>query len=468
MTIRPNSLAARDVAYHMHSQTNLRVHEGEGPLIMTRGEGVHVVDEAGNRYIEGMSGLWCASLGFSEPRLAQAIQRQLERLPYYHTFYGRTADVTVELAEKLVALAPVPMSKAYFVTSGSEANETMIKLAWYYHAARGRPGKHKVIARMRAFHGITIAAGSMTGLPVLHRDFRLPLPGFLHARCPHAYREAEPGESEAAFADRLARELDALITAEGPDTVAAFIAEPVQGAGGIVVPPASYFPRVQEVLRRHNVLALADEVICGFGRTGTWFGSEALGFRPAMMSLGKGLTAGYLPMAAVLVADDVYQVVAENSAKVGVFGHGFTHSGNPTCAAVALEAIKIYEERVLVPHAAAMGRRLADRLAPLRDHPLVGEVRGLGLLAGVELVADKASRRPFDPAMRVGAYAERRALAHGLITRALGNTVALCLPLIVDASQIDAIADRLGNAIDDTEVWVAREGLRVVSAAAAR
>jgi 4-aminobutyrate--pyruvate transaminase len=468
MAPRPNSLAARDIAFHMHSQTNLRVHEGEGPLIMTRGEGVHVLDEAGNRYIEGMSGLWCTALGLSESRLAQAIQRQVERLPYYHTFYGRTADVTVELAEKLVALAPVPMGKAYFVTSGSEANETMIKLAWYYHAARGRPGKVKVIARQRAFHGITIVAGSLTGLPVLHRDFHLPLPGFLHARCPHAYREAQPGESDEAFADRLAAELDALIVAEGADTVAAFIAEPVQGAGGIVVPPERYFPQIQEVLRRHDVLALSDEVICGFGRTGRWFGSETLNYRPAMMSLGKGLTAGYLPMAAVLVADDIYQVIAENSARIGVFGHGFTHSGNPTCAAVALEAIRIYEERALVPHAAAMGKRLARKLAPLRDHPLVGEVRGIGLLAGVELVADKATRRAFDPALRVGAYADRRALTHGLITRALGNTLALCPPLIVEESHIDMIAEALRRAIEDTWAWVESEGLRTAPAQAAR
>ena len=460
MAAKPNSLAQRDIDFHLHSQTNLRAHERCGPLVMTRGDGVFVEDDGGNRYIEGMSGLWCAALGFSESRLAQAAARQLDTLPYYHTFYGRTADITVDLAEKLVELAPVPMSKAYFVTSGSEANETMIKLAWFYHAARGKPGKHKVIARNRAFHGITIAAGSLTGLPVLHRDFRLPLPGFLHARCPHAYREAAPGETGEAFAQRLAAELDAMIEAEGPDTVAAFIAEPVQGAGGVVVPPATYFPRVQEVLRRHDVLALADEVICGFGRTGRWFGSETLGYAPAMMSLGKGLTAGYLPMAAVLVNDEVYQTVADNSEKVGVFGHGFTHSGNPTCAAVALEAIRIYEERGLVPRAARMGIRLAERLAPLGAHPLVGEVRGIGLLAGVELVADKKTKRPFDPALRVGIYAEERALAHRLIVRALGNTLALCPPLIVDETHIDQIAERLARAIDDTEAWVAREGLR--------
>jgi 4-aminobutyrate--pyruvate transaminase len=460
MTSQPNSTAARDIAYHMHSQTNLRAHETRGPLVMARGDGVHVIDEAGNRYIEGMSGLWCTALGFSERRLAEAAARQIERLPYYHTFYGRSADITVDLAETLVGLAPVPMSKAFFVTSGSEANETMIKLAWYYHTARGKPGKHKVIARARAFHGITIVAGSLTGLPVLHRDFRLPLPGFLHARCPHAYREATPDETPEAFADRLAAELEAMIQAEGPDTVAAFIAEPVQGAGGIVVPPVSYFPKVQEVLRRHDVLALADEVICGFGRTGRWFGSETLGYRPAMMSMGKALTAGYLPMAAVLIDEDVYRTVADNSAKIGVFGHGFTHSGNPTCAAVALEAIAIYRERNLVPRAARLGMLLHDRLAGLRDHPLVGEVRGIGLLAGVELVADKATRRAFDPALRVGAYADDRALAHGLVVRALGNTLALCPPLVIEEQHIEQIVERLTRAIDDTEAWVRREGLR--------
>ena len=455
-----NSLAMRDVAYHLHSQTNLRAHEQNGPLVIVRGEGVHVFDEQGKRYIEGMSGLWCAALGFGEKRLARAAAAQLDRLPYYHTFYGRSNDVCIELAETLVGLAPVPMSKVFFAASGSEANETMVKLAWYYNNALGRPEKRKIIARLRGFHGITIAAASMTGLPTMHRDFNLPLPGFLHTACPLYYRGGRPGETEDDFATRLAEELDQLIRAEGPETVAAFIAEPVMGAGGVIVPPASYFPKIQAVLRHHDVMLLADEVICGFGRTGNWFGTQTFDLQPDMISLAKALSGGYYPISAVLISDKIYQAVADNSAKIGGFGHGFTQSGNPVGAAVALEAIRIYQERDIVGHVRRVSPRLLDGLRAFAGHPLVGDVRGVGLIAGIELVADKASKRPFDPRHRVGARLESHALAHGLVLRALGDSIACTPPLIISEAEIDDLLARLAKALDDTEAWVAANDLR--------
>jgi 4-aminobutyrate---pyruvate transaminase len=455
-----NSLAMRDVAYHLHSQTNLRAHEQNGPLVIVRGEGVHVFDEQGKRYIEGMSGLWCAALGFGEKRLARAAAAQLDRLPYYHTFYGRSNDVCIELAETLVGLAPVPMSKVFFAASGSEANETMVKLAWYYNNALGRPEKRKIIARLRGFHGITIAAASMTGLPTMHRDFNLPLPGFLHTACPLYYRGGRPGETEDDFATRLAEELDQLIRAEGPETVAAFIAEPVMGAGGVIVPPASYFPKIQAVLRRHDVMLLADEVICGFGRTGNWFGTQTFDLQPDMISLAKALSGGYYPISAVLISDKIYQAVADNSAKIGGFGHGFTQSGNPVGAAVALEAIRIYQERDIVGHVRRVSPRLLDGLRAFAGHPLVGDVRGVGLIAGIELVADKASKRPFDPRHRVGARLESHALAHGLVLRALGDSIACTPPLIISEAEIDDLLARLAKALDDTQAWVVANDLR--------
>ena len=456
-----NSLAMRDVAYHLHSHTNARAHEESGPvMVVVRGEGVRVFDDQGKGYIEGMSGLWCAALGFGEKRLARAAAAQLERLPYYHTFYGRSNDVCIELAETLIGLAPVPMSKVFFAASGSEANETMVKLAWFYNNARGKPEKRKIISRLRGFHGITIAAASMTGILPFHRDFNLPLPGFLHAACPYPYRGAEPGDSEEAYATRLADELDRMIVAEGPETVAAFIVEPVMGAGGVIVPPKGYFPKIQAVLRKHDVLLLADEVICGFGRTGNWFGSQTLGLEPDLMSVAKALSSGYYPISAVLLSDRLYQAIADNSAKLGNFAHGFTQSGNPVGAAVAREAIRIYQERDIVGRVRRVGPRLQDGLRALKSRTLVGDVRGVGLMAGVELVADPATKRPFDPKHRVGAQLERRALEHGLVVRALGDTIACTPPLIIEEAEIDELLSCLAKALDDTEAWVAKNDLR--------
>ncbi len=463
MTDRPNSPAARDIAYHLHPYTNARAHEAAGPFIVSRGKGIYVYDEQGKEYIEGLASLWCASLGFSEERLARAASDQLALLPTYHNFAHKTAEPAIELAERLVKMAPVPMSKAIFANSGSEANDTIMKLVWFYNNARGRPEKKKIISRTKAYHGVTALTASLTGLPHLHGDFDLPFAGILHTGCPHHYRFARDGESEEDFATRLAEELDQLIEEQGPETVAAFIGEPVMGAGGVLVPPATYWQKIQPVLRKHDVLLIADEVICGFGRTGQMFGSQTYCIEPDIMTLAKALTAGYLPMSAALLSEEIYQVIADNTDKLGTLGHGYTYTGHPVSAAVALETLKIYEERDTVGHVRRVMDRMQSGLRAFADHPLVGEVRGVGLIAAVELVADKASKAPFDPPGRVGAAFGNFAQEHGLIIRPLGDAIGICPPLIIEAAELDSLLERFGQALDDTLAWVGDQGLASVA-----
>ena len=447
-----DSVARRDVAFHIHSQTNPALFEEQGPLVVARGEGVRVYDSNGKPYIDAMAGLWCASLGFANQRLAAAAARQYAELGFYHTFFHRTSEAVAALAEKLVDLTGMAGGKAYFATSGSEANETMVKLAWVYHAARGKPAKRKVIARDRAFHGSTIAAASMCGLPFMHREFGLPLPGFLHTACPDPYRGMQPGEDEAAFVDRLAAELERLILAEGPDTIAAFIAEPIHAGGGIIVPPEGYFARIQEVLRRHDILCLDDEIVCGFGRTGNWFGRETVGMRPDMMALAKGLSSAYFPISAVVVAPAVYDALRELNRQGGAFGHGFTNSGHPVGVAVAAEAIRIYEEMDVVAHVHRMGARLRAHFEEIgRSSPIVGEVRGAGLMLGIELVQDKATRRPFAADRQAGPTFDRLAYQNGLIARCMGDVLGFSPPLIVDEADVDEIADRFAASLMQLE-----------------
>ncbi len=442
--------AARDVATTIHPYTNLKLHQAEGPLVITEGDGIYVIDENGKRYIEGLAGLWCVSLGFSEKRLADAAHRQLLKLPYYHTFASKATDTGIELAEKLLSIAPVPMSKVFFVNSGSEAADTAVKLVWYYNNALGRPKKKKIISRTKAYHGVTVASASLTGLPNNHRDFDLPIANILHADCPHHYRFAQPGESEEAFSTRLAESLEQRILAEGPETVAAFIGEPIMGAGGVILPPATYWAKIQAVLRKYEVLLIADEVICGFGRTGSMWGTTTYNLKPDMITCAKALSSAYLPIAAVMVNNDVYSALVRESEKIGVFAHGFTYSGHPVSSAVALETLKIYEERDILTHVRAVAGRMQQRLAGFSDHPIVGETRGIGLIGAVELVANKSTKAPFDPKAGAGAYLAKRGHHHGLIIRAIGDTIAFCPPLIITESEIDMLFDRFKLALDDT------------------
>jgi 4-aminobutyrate--pyruvate transaminase len=455
-----NSQSARDVSYVLHPYTNARVHEQKGPIIIERGKGVYVYDDQGKEYIEGLAGLWSVALGFGEERLVQAAAEQMRKLPYYHTFASKSHNPSIDLAEKLVAMAPDHLKRVFFTNSGSEANDTVMKLVWYWNNALGRPKKKKFVARIRGYHGITIASGSLTGLPWNHRDFDLPIANVLHTACPHHYRFAHEGESEEDFASRLANQLQDLIDAEGADTIAAFIGEPVMGAGGVIVPPATYWEKIQAVCRKHDILVVADEVINGFGRTGTTFACERYQIRPDMLVLSKQITSSYMPLAAILMTDQIYQGLADNTARIGTFGHGFTASGHPVATAVALENLKIMEERGIMEHARRMEPLFQQGLRRFADHPLVGEARGVGLIGAVELVADKPTKRQFDPIGKVGAYLYERGHHHGLIVRNIQDNVAMCPPLIMQPAETEEMFRRFALALADTWEWVQQNGLQ--------
>jgi 4-aminobutyrate--pyruvate transaminase len=452
-------LASRDVATTIHPYTNLSLHETQGPMVITEGDGVFVRDQNGKSYLEGLAGLWCASLGFSEKRLADAAYRQMLKLPYYHTFFHKAHDVGIELAEELLRIAPVSMSKVFFVNSGSEAADTVVKLVWYYNNALGRPEKKKILSRKGAYHGVTVASASLTGLPNNHRDFDLPIPNIMHVDHPHFYRFGRPGESEEAFASRLAEALEQRILSEGPETVAAMIGEPVMGAGGVILPPATYWEKVQAVLKKYDVLLIADEVICGFARTGEMWGSTTYGMQPDMITCAKALSSGYLPIAAVMVSAGIFSALVSQSEKIGVFGHGFTYSGHPVTSAVALETLKIYRELNIVEHVRKVAPRMQAGLRLFNAHALVGETRGIGLIGAVEMVADKALKTPFDPQAGVGGFLARRAHHHGLIIRAAGDTIAFCPPLIINEDEIDLMFERFSRALDDTLAMVQERSL---------
>jgi len=454
-----NSYGARDIAYHLHGYTNAVLHEQTGPLVLTHGKGVCVFDENGKEYIEGLAGLWCASLGFSEPRLAEAAMAQFKKLPYYHTFAHKAPSVTVDLAERLIKMAPVPMSKVFFANSGSEANDTAIKIIWYYNNAIGRPKKKKIISRIKAYHGVTVASASLTGLPNNHRDFDLPIAGILHTDCPHYYRYGKDGESEEAFATRCAENLEKTILAEGPDTVAAMFAEPVMGAGGVIVPPKTYFEKIQAVLKKYDVLLVADEVICGFGRTGNMFGTETFGLKPDIMTVAKALSSAYLPISGVFINDKVYAALREDSGRIGTFGHGFTYSGHPISAAVALETLNIYEERDILSQVRRVMPTFQAELRRFADHPLVGETRGVGLVGAIELVKNKRTKESFDPKQGVAFRTMMAAQANGLLVRAILDCIAFCPPLIITEAEIVEMFRRFRKALDETHAAMQSEGL---------
>jgi 4-aminobutyrate---pyruvate transaminase len=452
----PNSIEARDVASLVHMQTNLRRHQQEGPLVIARGEGCRVFDESGRDYLESVAGLWCASLGFGSERLAKVAYEQMRRLGYYHLYRHRSTEPAIELAEELLKIAPVPMARVVFQCSGSEANDTAIKLAWYYWNAVGEPHRTKIIARKMAYHGNTCAAVSLSGKPDMHAGFGLPLAPFKHTEFPHYYRGHEPGESELAFSTRMADALEALIQAEGPDTIAAFFAEPVMGAGGAILPPEGYFEKVQEVLRRYDILFVADEVICGFARTGEMWGSETYGIRPDMVTSAKALSAAMQPISAVLINERIHEAMLAQSDKFGNFAHGFTYAGHPVAAAVALEVQKIYAEIDIVGRAKRLGPLLQATLGALRSHPLVGDVQGTGLILGMELMRAGAKRIPFDAALKVGARVDEAAKRHGLIVRVVGDRLVFAPPLIIEPAEIEEIGSRLKRALDDVAEDIAK------------
>ena len=448
MNANAPTIESRDVAHVLHPYTHLRRHETQGPVVITRGQGVYVYDDKGKEYLEALAGLWCVSLGFSEQRLVDAGARQLATLPYYHQFAGRSHDVGIDLAEKLMGMLPLKMSKVFFNNSGSEANDTAMKMVWYYRNALGQHRKKKIISRIRGYHGVTVATASLTGLPDNHRDFDLPIANVRHADCPHHYRYGKPGESEEQFATRLAESLESQILREDPETVAAFIAEPVQGAGGVIVPPRTYFEKIQAVLKKYDVLLIADEVICGFGRTGNMFGTETFGLQPDIMTMAKALSSGYVPISATVINDKLYQAFLDQSDKIGQFAHGYTYSNHPVPSAVALETLKIYQERNIVDHVRSIAPGFQAGLHSFAEHPFVGEVRGIGLIGGIEFVSDKTTRVSFERKLGVGALIAKAAQGQGVLVRALGDTIGFCPPLIITAAEVQEIFARFGRALD--------------------
>jgi 4-aminobutyrate---pyruvate transaminase len=455
-----SNLQTRAVETLIHPYTNQATIRDTGPLVFERGKGVYVYDADGKAYLEGMAGLWCTALGYDNEELVEAAAAQMRKLPFAHLFTAKSHDPAIELAEKLKEIAPVPISKVFFCNSGSEANDSQMKLVWYMNNALGRPTKKKIISRVRAYHGVTIAAASLTGLPNNHIDFDLPIARVLHTSCPHHYRYAKDGESEEDFATRLAAELEELILKEGPDTVAAFIAEPVMGAGGVIVPPNSYFPKIMAVCAKYDVFMIDDEVICGFGRLGPMFGCTALGFKPNSISVAKALSSAYMPIAGVMIPEEMYQALITESRKIGTFGHGFTYSGHPVAAAVAVKTLEIYRRDKIIEKAAARMPQFQKRLMALGDHPLVTEARGMGMVGAIELAAGKDAKQPFDPKQGVGAQVVRHAEAEGLIVRFIaGDVISICPPLIIAPAEIDELFDRLTRALDRTLDWAKRERL---------
>src|SRR3954471_14449416 len=459
-----NSAAARDIANVLHPYTDLVAHQEVGPVVVSHGKGVRVWDETGKEYIESVAGLWCAALGFDNERLVQAAVTQMRKLPFYHGFTAKSHEPMIDLAEMLIQRAPVPMSKVFFANSGSEANDSAIKMVWYLNNALGRPLKKKIIGRVKGYHGITIGSASLTGLAGNHRSFDVPLPGFLHTITPHFYHGALPGESEDDYATRCAKELETLILDEGPETIAAMWAEPIMGAGGVILPPRGYFPKIQAVLNKYDILMVVDEVICGFWRTGNYWGSQTLDIQPDILVCAKALSSSYLPISAVMVNDTVFQAIAKESHTIGTFGHGFTYSGHPVPAAVAIETLKIYDELDIGSHVGAIGPHMqAELQRPFADHPLVGEVRGVGLIGAIELVADKGKHQNFEPAARVGGRFTKLIEEHGVIGRTVpGDILCFSPPLIISEAEVDEMLDRIGRALDELTVQLRREQIAVV------
>ncbi|MBY4678468.1 aminotransferase [Marinobacterium arenosum] len=445
----------------IYPTTNLTATE---QLTIDRGEGVYVYDSNGKQYMEGLAGLWCTSLGYGNQELIETTREQMSKLTYSHMFGGKTHQVGIELADKLAEMVPTPDAKVFFGSSGSDANDTHVKLLRYYFNAIGKPEKRKIIARERAYHGVTVASASLTGLTPNHTHFDLPFEalGILRTDAPHYYRGALPGESEAQFVDRITNNLEQLILREGPETIAAFIAEPITGASGVIVPPAGYYEKVQAILAKYDILFWADEVICGFGRTGNDFGSTTVGIdKPAMMTLAKQLSSAYMPISASVIQGDMYQAMIEPSAQVGVFGHGYTYSGHPVACAVALKTLEIYQRDKIFEHAARVGEYLQARLREFENHPLVGEVRGSGLIGAVEMVANKATGQPFAGGV-VGAFAQQACQDNGLIVRAVaGSSIAFCPPLIITVEQVDELISKFAKALDETLAFVTKQNLLV-------
>ena len=444
MTEAFESLARIDREHLIHGYTNMTRHRTEGATMIVGGDGVRVFDTEGRDYIEAAAGMWCAAFGFNEQALVEAASAQLRRLPYYHTLAAKSVDVAAELAGKLAEIVPIPNARIYFALSGSEGNDFLVKFLWYFNNARGRPEKKKIISRVNGFHGATVIATSLTGIARNHRLFDAQTDRFVHVSDMNYFREHNDGESEADFAARLADELEAEILRQGPETVMAFMAEPIPASAGVILPPADYYARVQAILKKYDILFLADEVVNGFGRTGAMFGSQTCGIQPDAMVLGKGLTGAYLPLAAIVISDEIYRGLEQGNDSVGAFAHGTTYSGYPAGCAVALKVLELFETRNVLAHVNEVGEALGHRLEALKAYPMVGDVRRAGLIAAVEFTADRASRQPFAPVGAFAASVQAVAERCGVITRAspCGDTIAFSPPLSITRAEVHEAMDR--------------------------
>ena len=451
---------ARDMASLLHPFTNLTTLRQTGPLVIERGKGVFVYGSDGKDYLEAMGGLWCTALGWGEEELVEAAAEQMRKLSFAHIFGGKSHEPGIALAEKLKEMAPFAVGKVFFANSGSEANDSQIKLMWYAANARGQKTRKKIIARKRAYHGVTLASASLTGLDAFHKSFDLPFDFTVRVECPHYYRGAAPGESEEQYSARLAADLEAAIQREGPDTVAAMFVEAVMGAGGAMVPPRGYFEAITPVLDKYGIYLVDDEVICGFGRTGNAFGCQTYNYQPDSMSLAKALSSAYLPISAVLLSPELVDIIEEEAVRIGGLWHAFTYSAHPVAAAVAVKTLEIYQRRDTFGHVRKVAPVFQARLKALAEHPLVGEANGVGLIGGIEMVADKKTKRNFEAAKGVGTKCGQFCQDEGVIVRPLINDrIALCPPLVITEAEINELFDRFTRGLDKTLDWARREGL---------
>ena len=439
-----NSLEAKSLDHHLQPYTNPELVAQSGPQIIRSGDGIRVEDIEGKSYIEGMSGLWCASLGFNEPALIEAAISQMNSLPFYHSFTGKTSEPTIRLSEKLIEISPDNLKKVFFCNSGSEANDTAIKIVWYYQAARGKPKKTKIISRKGSYHGVTLASASLTALSYAQVGFGLPLDFALHTTSPHYFQNSYDHETESEFSERLVSDLENLIATKGAENIGAFIAEPLMGAGGVILPPEKYFSLIQPVLRKNDILMIADEVICGFGRTGNMWGSETFNIYPDIITCAKGLSSAYFPIAAVLMSNDIAEEVEKQAVKLGQFGHGYTYSGHPVAAAVALKTLQIMEERRILDHVREMAKLFFERVSDLRKYSCVGDIRAIGLIGAAEFIKPGTEREKLDPSYKFAATVVKAVQEHGVILRALPiDGIAFCPPLVITEPEINEMFDRI-------------------------
>jgi adenosylmethionine-8-amino-7-oxononanoate aminotransferase len=442
-----NSWEARADAHSFYGFTDLPTVRDRGTVVLTHGEGPYVVDVHGNRYLDANSGLWNMVAGFDHPGLTAAAKAQYDKFPGYHAFFGRMADTTVMLSEKLIEVSPFSRGKVFYTNSGSEANDTMVKMLWLLAKSEGAPERRKVLTRKNGYHGVTALAASMTGKPY-NAEFGLPLPGFLHLTCPHYWREGQDGETEEAFTQRMARELEEVIAREGANTIAGFFAEPVMGAGGVIPPSGGYFQAIQPILKRHGIPLIADEVICGFGRTGEVWGSQTYGFMPDAIIASKAMSAGFFPMGSVILGPELTDRMQAAVEAIEEFPHGFTASGHPVGCAISLKAIDVILNEGLLDNVKALTPKFEAGLGELARHPNIGEARGKGLMGALEAVQDKATKTPFPGDLSVSERIANACTDRGLICRPLGQSIVLCPPFIMTDAQMDEMFEKLGDALN--------------------